>query len=303
MDDSAIAAFNNLVISLDNNYDIITYVKNINDLSGNPIKDLSFMDELLSYIPVKQCNIPHKLLVKYGVLSDNNVSANVSIMLKQYNFIEGRDYLLLNVQEQVPSGTKHMKNYLLHPRTFKTCLMRAKNTMLYANYYILLEEAIYYYHQYQDMYKANVISQKNNVIRQRDDKIDELLIELRQYREVASNQLKEMKAQTQVMVSQSEKLDTLIEHNDILAAEYVEQVEEAALAKVEKSKAVETRITEPPRESDNEMIIIVEQLFLSYNYYVIRGSERYAKTKFRTLTGVYYRHRNDHMSPHYAFVC
>ena len=39
------------------------------------------------------------MLAKYGVLSNNNISATFTDLIKQNNFIINEDYQLLNVQE------------------------------------------------------------------------------------------------------------------------------------------------------------------------------------------------------------
>lgn len=69
---------------------------------------------------------------------------------KDYEFIEERDYkLLFNVGEQVSPGTQYINNYLLHPDTFKFCLMMSKNEKKYARYYLFLERIIYNYNKLQ----------------------------------------------------------------------------------------------------------------------------------------------------------
>lgn len=176
---------NELLIRTDTRCDIIEYIKKVNELSSKPI-DLSFMEELLAYVEVDECCIPHTLLVKYKVLSNTNVSANVKILMEQYEFIEGEDFRLLNVQESAPKGgCTHKINYTLHPKTFKYCLMRAKNTRLYSKYYILLEECVKYYHMYQLRYKEYIISQK-------DDKIDTCLKEIQLLKESNNDQTKQI---------------------------------------------------------------------------------------------------------------
>ncbi len=45
--------------------------------------------------------------------------------LDALGFVEGKHYLLLDVQQQVPSGTKHTKVYYLTPEAFFLALQRA----------------------------------------------------------------------------------------------------------------------------------------------------------------------------------
>ena len=55
-----------------------------------------------------------------------------------------------NVSQVRSQGGTVIKNeYYLHPRAFKICLMRSLKTREYARYYILLEECIKYFNDYQ----------------------------------------------------------------------------------------------------------------------------------------------------------
>ena len=55
-------------------------------------------------------------------------SNNVLQMLDQFDAIKDNDYQLLNVQQPVKQGGVSIKKeYTLHPRLFKLCLMRSKN--------------------------------------------------------------------------------------------------------------------------------------------------------------------------------
>ena len=91
--------------------------------------------------------------------------------------LEDCDFNLSNVREVRPQGGTVIKNeYYLHPRAFKICLMRSKNKKEYAYYYILLEECIKYFNDYQiELNKKYIIKLKNTEIIIKDDKIDKLL--------------------------------------------------------------------------------------------------------------------------------
>jgi hypothetical protein len=163
--------FNKSLLDNENICDIVYYVKEINKLYEKPI-ELSFMNELLHYVNEDTCCIPHELLVKYKVLSNDKwLSAHVKRLINQYDFIEYKEYLIANVGYRHPSGTKHTINYKFHPDAFKECLMRAKNTKIYTKYYILLERSIKYYQKYQMEYKNNQIQNKDNQIWNQDNQI------------------------------------------------------------------------------------------------------------------------------------
>jgi hypothetical protein len=172
-----IVEFNNkLVLTTDGKYDIVKYVHNINELSEEYI-ELDFMNDLLELVYENKINIPHMMLVKYGIISDTNtnISSNVLQLLNNRNLKEGKDYLLLNVQEQLPSGKKHRINYLLRPKAFKKCLARAKNTDKYIDYYLLLEEAIVHYRDYQKMHSDYLLQLEKNNSNSLTKKIDAMI--------------------------------------------------------------------------------------------------------------------------------
>jgi len=50
----------------------------------------------------------------------------IKVKLDALGLVEGEEYLLQDVLEQVPSGTKYTKVYMLTPEAFKKCLMRAQ---------------------------------------------------------------------------------------------------------------------------------------------------------------------------------
>ena len=66
-------------------------------------------------------------------------------MLEQYNCIDGVDFLVNAKFGVNQKGGRPQYNYLLHPDTFKMCLMKSQKTDIYAKYYILLEKCINYY--------------------------------------------------------------------------------------------------------------------------------------------------------------
>ena len=89
------------------------------------------------------------MLKKYGILELKVGTAHVKRLFNQYELEENKDYKLSNVGEFSKGGRGNTNEYLLHPRAFKICLMRSKNTKLYAKYYLLLEECIKYFNDYQ----------------------------------------------------------------------------------------------------------------------------------------------------------
>ena len=98
------------------------------------------------------------MLQKYGILSLKGTTNDIKRILEQNNFIDNEDYQLRNVAELRPQGGSSIKNkYYLHPRAFKICLIRSLKTKKYAKYYLLLEECIKYYNDYQNELKEKYI--------------------------------------------------------------------------------------------------------------------------------------------------
>jgi hypothetical protein len=161
------------------NVNIIDFVKEINKLKYNI--DISFIDEFIELVSKDECCIHHSMLVKYGILTLKKGTTDINRLLEQNNFIDN-DYQICHVAELRPQGGTSIKNeYYLHPRAFKICLIRSKNTKKYANYYLLLEECIKYYNDYQlELNKKYIIKLKDKnkenkiIIKEKDDKIDKL---------------------------------------------------------------------------------------------------------------------------------
>ena len=74
---------------------IIDYIKNVNKLDFNI--DISFIDELLSYVNKNEICIPHELFVKYKVISSTSSSNNIVRLIEQHKLKENRYYKLPDV--------------------------------------------------------------------------------------------------------------------------------------------------------------------------------------------------------------
>ena len=104
------------------------------------------------------------MLQKYGISSLNSTTNDIKKMLIQNEFIENKDFKLGNVSQfNNSNGGRGNKNeYFLHPIAFKICLMRSLKTKKYAKYYLLLEECIKYFNDYQD--KLQIIKNQRFLI-------------------------------------------------------------------------------------------------------------------------------------------
>jgi hypothetical protein len=177
---TTILEYINYLIENQININIIDFVKEINKIKYNI--DISFIDEFIELVSKDDCCIHHNMLEKYEVLKLNKGTTRVKELLEQNIFIENEDFRLSNVRESASNGgCTHKNEYFLHPRTFKICLMRSKNTKKYAKYYILLEDCIKYFNDYQiELNKKYIIKLKEKnkenkiLIKEKDDKIDKL---------------------------------------------------------------------------------------------------------------------------------
>lgn len=145
------------------------------------------MEEFIKLVDKNECIIHHEMLKKYGILELKAGTAHVKRLFNQYELEENKDYKLSNVGEFSKGGKGNTNEYLLHPRAFKICLMRSKNTKLYAKYYLLLEECIKYFNDYQlELQRIYIIEYKNKISDQelnlkfKDNKIDELQKDLKE---------------------------------------------------------------------------------------------------------------------------
>jgi len=178
---TTINEYNNYLVENQVNINIIEYVKEVNKLEFNI--DISFIDEFIELVSKNECCIHHNMLQKYGISSLNSTTNDIKKMLIQNEFIENKDFKLGNVSQfNNSNGGRGNKNeYYLHPRAFKICLMRSLKTKIYAKYYLLLEECIKYYNDFQDKLKEKYIiklkdKHKENkiLIKEKDHKIDSL---------------------------------------------------------------------------------------------------------------------------------
>jgi hypothetical protein len=144
--------------------------------------------------------VEHDKLIEFGV-SSANTSGMIKRMLDQFNFKEGKDFLLCNVAQQdlqKKHGGSNKKMYTLTPETFKICLMRSQNTLDYNMYFTFIEKVMKYYSDYQLEYQDKLLIMKEN-------KIDGLVNELQVVKEIVVNQ-------TQLITSQSRDMQELLGH-------------------------------------------------------------------------------------------
>ena len=285
---SSIQEYINYLIENQINVNIIDFVKEVNKLEFKI--DINFIDEFIELVSKKECCIHHNMLQKYKISSLNGTTNDIKKILNQNNFEENKDFELRNVSQLRSQGGTSIKNeYYLHPRAFKICLMRSLKTRIYANYYLLLEECIKYYNDYQIELKEKYIiklKKKNKIIiKIKDDKIDKLeekintLLEdnkiTKKYNEEIIKRSKKMELQL------NETLEKLDITNDKLddANEELEDINEKL------DIAVEDRVIKTKKLATLEYFVIMKNNTTDYKYYIIRGQKRYINKKKDQLEG------------------
>jgi hypothetical protein len=157
-----------------------------------PDQDISFMNYFLELTEHEgEFIVHHEKLVEYGVVTSKR-SSTIKEKLDALRLVEDEEYLLQDVLQQVQSGTKHTKVYMLTPEAFKKCLMRAQrrptqtvDPVIYCDYYLLLEKTYKLYTDYERQLLNKQLVQKNQVIEQKDQQLEQKTHELedeRQYR-------------------------------------------------------------------------------------------------------------------------
>jgi len=181
---------------LNNNIDIelIDYFYKIHSKFYKNV-DITFMDYFLEICDQEdEFCIEQNKLQEYGVITNIRSSIDVKRCLDQYNLNENFDYLIRNVADQLSSGTKYSKQYLLTPDAFKNCLIRAKNSYTYSKYYILLEKVFKNFNNYRIEYQKNIIkniSKENQSLHTKIDKQTKDIEDLLKYGKRTSEKLDE----------------------------------------------------------------------------------------------------------------
>ena len=121
--------------------------------------DISFMKYFMDLIKCdNQFVVEHEKLIEFGVIITTR-SNDIKRQMDQYEFEEGKDYLMHNV------GRSNKKIYILTPGTFKLALIRSKNTRIYATYYMFIEKLQSYYAYYERDYVKKLASMEKGSLK------------------------------------------------------------------------------------------------------------------------------------------
>jgi hypothetical protein len=234
-----------------------------------PELDISFMDYFLEL-----CNhenefiVDHIKLQEYGVLTNITKSNNIKKSLERLFLIENEDYLVLQVEQQSETsrGKKYANEYKLTPYTFKLCLIRSQNSKEYAKYYLLLEQAVKNYQEYQIMYQQILLSGKDKKLDEMKATIDELL----NYAKETKNQNEDLK----------DSMEDIKEQNDDLK-DTMDDIKDAFKDTADRS------VPKPNEEHDRHEFILLQHKELTNRFKFIRGIQKYNESKIASKYSEY----------------
>ena len=163
--------------------------------------------------------------------------------------------------------------------------MSSRNTNIYRKYYILLEEGIKYYNDFQNKLKEKYIftyklkiKEKNDKISSLEEKVDLLIQsneELKKLMNISNDSLNDIK-------------DELNYANDTLdeTKEELQLTNDNLNTVVKKLNiAVVDRVVNTKKRSTIEYMVIMKNKNTEFKYYVIRGQQRYINKKKEDLEG------------------
>jgi len=233
----SVEEYNNYLVDNQIQINIIEYVKEVNKISYNI--DISFIDEFIELVNKNECCIHHSMLQKYGIVKLKSGTTDVGELMKQYNFKLGIDFNLRQVPEvRERRGTVLKNEYTLHPRTFKICLMRSSKTKQYSFYYVLLEECIKYYNDYQNSLQQKYIiklkdknREKKLLIQQQSNTIKDNKSEIAELKELIKLSEKRAEERDKKAANRAKKLENKLDDTNIKLDITNEELSETLLKK------------------------------------------------------------------------
>jgi hypothetical protein len=147
-----------------------------------PKQDISFMEYFLKLTENEgEFIVHHEKLIEYGIMSSIR-SYHVKEKLDALDLVEDEEYseVLPDIRQNLSSGGRPKKVYMLTPEAFKTCLMRSRkypnqtvDPTIYSKYYLLLEKTYKLYTDYEKQLLNNQLEEKDQVIEQNQQQLEE----------------------------------------------------------------------------------------------------------------------------------
>jgi hypothetical protein len=123
--------------------------------------------------------VHHEKLVEYGIMSSIRSSA-VKVKLDSLGLVEDEEYRLQDILQNLSSGGRPKKVYMLTPEAFKKCLMRSRkypnqtvDPVVYCDYYLLLEKTYKLYTDYEKQLLNNQLEHNQQQLEQKDQVIEQ----------------------------------------------------------------------------------------------------------------------------------
>lgn len=170
---------------------VIDYFKEIHKEFYNYINN-SFIEYFLEiYDKDDKFIVDHYKLKKYKIISSGK-STEIKEYLNTLELKENIDFIIEykpqnsyknNIDEYSINSTKSInstnyikynKIYKLTPYAFKICLLRSKNTKIYADNYLTLEKIHKYYNKYILEYHQNIIENTQKLLDIKDNEVNKL---------------------------------------------------------------------------------------------------------------------------------
>jgi hypothetical protein len=145
-------------------------------------QDISFMEYFLKLTENEgEFIVHHEKLIEYGIMSSKQ-SNHIKEKLDVLRLVEDEDfsYVFPDVRENLSSGGRPKKVYMLTPEAFKKCLMRAQrrpkqtvDPVVYCDYYLLFEKTYKLYTDYEKQLLNNQLEQNQQQLEQKDQVIEQ----------------------------------------------------------------------------------------------------------------------------------
>ena len=257
----ALMDFNKKLLSDMKELTVHRYVEEMNESFFH--MDISFMEDNMEYLVNKgKCCVPHTKLWEMGVVAKTTSANILKLLTVTHDFKAGNDFICKTYKTK--NGGSPTKKYFMTPNAYFKCLMRSKNTDKYANYFIMLQEAVHYHSLYHK--------------------------ELSEGRALLSKKAEE-KAKAETKVAKEETKVAKAETSAVLKKFYEDTKRRDAESKAEREKHEakmnnmyekimalgQQRVPDPPQVNQKEQIKIVKLSQLNREspmYYIMRRQQK-----------------------------
>jgi hypothetical protein len=236
--------------------DLAEYIENTN--KGHFKCDISFMKDFMTLVHETGFVIRHSRLQTTGVIAQDVSSSRIKDCLQSNFLVEGIDYNLLEpeLQQDLKQHGGNNKNvYMLTPRAFKKCLIRSKNTQVYASYYLMLEEAIVWYMKYQLELNQKCMLLTKDRCESLEVATESLKINLTE----VESKMEETKQKMEETEKETEKFkDETKEKIDFLMRRAMEEEKKAEVAQDKIKVIIPDRVIKPAAPDNGECLVFIK---------------------------------------------